>query len=107
VRALLEEFTTALEADDGLPAIRRMFPSIRPVQVRAFVTMRQQMGRDVTTQLGPVEHRGREGNGVNIRFVVLASSGPRQMPLTFDATIVRQPGGWRFQRLLRVAAAGP
>jgi class 3 adenylate cyclase len=103
VRALLEEFTTALAADDGLPAIRRMYPSIRPVQVRALVTMRQQMGRNVAMQLGPVENRGREGNGVNIRFVVLASNGPRQMPLTFDATIVRLPGGWRFQRLLRVS----
>jgi hypothetical protein len=102
VRALLEEFTAALASDNGLPTVRRLFPSIRPAQVRILVTMRQQLGRDVTMQLGTVESRGPEGNGFGIRFGILASNGARQMPLTFDATIVRQTGGLRFQRLQRV-----
>jgi class 3 adenylate cyclase len=103
VRGLIDDFSAALSSDDAGSALRQLFVGEPgPAEKRLFAGFRQQFGADVQVRTARIEPRGVQGEALDLRFVVFASSSTRsQTPLAFDARAVRTPGGLRFVQVAR------
>jgi class 3 adenylate cyclase len=102
VRALLERLAAAMTTARPREALAALGPGAVALGNRGLQQVRTSFGDGLVMRVGRIEPRRIRGNTAEIRFVLLAKSASRpEMPLAFDAVIVRGGNGLHFADLRR------